>query len=117
MKYVEDYYIIYQYQNPNVNFTKRVYLATDEPTVFKDIRIKYERFEVFREIFFVFSIDEYRYPNYVVHGDIAIAQSAQLNSRYGTESLKGLLLDIHFLSLCDYLVCTLSSQVKGFLCH
>jgi glycoprotein 6-alpha-L-fucosyltransferase len=116
MKYVEDYYIIYQYQNPNVNFTKRVYLATDEPTVFEDIRTKYEGFEIFREIFF-FCIDEYRYPDYIVHGDIAIAQSAQLNSRYGTESLKGLLLDIHFLSLCDYLVCTLSSQVKGFLCN
>ncbi len=52
-----------------------------------------------------------------MHGDIDIAQSAQLNSRYGTESLKGLLLDIHFLSLCDYLVCTLSSQVKDFLCN
>jgi glycoprotein 6-alpha-L-fucosyltransferase len=52
MKYVEDYYIIYQYQNPNVNFTKRVYLATDEPTVFEDIRTKYEGFEIFREIFF-----------------------------------------------------------------
>jgi glycoprotein 6-alpha-L-fucosyltransferase len=52
MRYVEDYYVIYQYQNPNVNFTKRVYLATDEPTVFKDIRTEYEGFEVFREICF-----------------------------------------------------------------
>jgi glycoprotein 6-alpha-L-fucosyltransferase len=54
----------------------------------------------------------YRYPDYVFYGDAAVAQSAQLNSRYGTESLKGVLLDIHFLSLCDYLVCTFSSQVK-----
>ena len=53
----------------------------------------------------------FRYPDYVFHGDAAVAQSAQLNSRYGTESLKGVLLDIHFLSLCDYLVCTFSSQV------
>jgi glycoprotein 6-alpha-L-fucosyltransferase len=45
MKYVEDYFIIYQYQNPYVNFTKRVYLATDEPSVFKDARTKYEEFE------------------------------------------------------------------------
>ncbi len=42
MRYVEDYYIIYQYQNPDVNLTKRVYLATDEPMVFKDIRTRYE---------------------------------------------------------------------------
>lgn len=40
MKHAEDYYAIYQYQNPNVNFTKRVYLATDEPTVFTDARAK-----------------------------------------------------------------------------
>ncbi len=42
MRYVEDYFIIYQYQNPNLNFTKRVYLATDEPSVFNDARTKYE---------------------------------------------------------------------------
>jgi glycoprotein 6-alpha-L-fucosyltransferase len=44
MRYVEDYFIIYQYQNPNLNFTKRVYLATDEPSVFNDARTKYEIF-------------------------------------------------------------------------
>ena len=40
MKHVEDYYTIFQYQNPNLKFTKRVYLATDEPTVFSDARAK-----------------------------------------------------------------------------
>jgi hypothetical protein len=53
-----------------------------------------------------------RYPNYVFYGDTTVAKSAQLDTRYGTESLKGVLLDIHFLSLSDYLVCTFSSQVK-----
>lgn len=43
MKYVEDYYLTYQYQNPDVQLTKRVYLATDDPTVFEEIRIQYER--------------------------------------------------------------------------
>lgn len=59
MRYVEEYYVIYQYQNPNVNFTKRVYLATDEPAVFKNIRTRYERFKVFRGIysFLTMSID------------------------------------------------------------
>ncbi len=46
MKWVEDYYVIYQYQNPNVNFTKHVYLATDEPSVFSDARAKYEELRV-----------------------------------------------------------------------
>jgi glycoprotein 6-alpha-L-fucosyltransferase len=44
MKYVEDYFIIHQYQNPDKNFTKRVYIATDEPTVFDDARTKYDFF-------------------------------------------------------------------------
>ncbi|CAF3305974.1 unnamed protein product [Rotaria socialis] len=91
MKYAEDYYITYQYQNPNSKFIKRVYLATDDPSVFNDARTKY--------------------PDYVFYGDTIVAQSAQLNTRYGTESLKGVLLDIHFLSLSDYLVCTFSSQI------
>ena len=42
MKHVEDYYMIYQYQNPNLKFVKRVYLATDEPTVYQDARTKYD---------------------------------------------------------------------------
>lgn len=41
MKHVEDYYVIYQYQNPDVKVTKRVFIATDEPTVFQDARTKY----------------------------------------------------------------------------
>lgn len=39
------------------------------------------------------------------------AMSANLNDRYSPESARGVILDIHFLSLCDYLVCTFSSQV------
>jgi len=42
MKHVEDYYIIHQYQNPRLNFTRRVYIATDDPSVFNDARTKYE---------------------------------------------------------------------------
>ena len=39
------------------------------------------------------------------------AKSANLNMRYSPESAKGVILDIHFLSQCDFLVCTFSSQV------
>lgn len=59
----------------------------------------------------------HRYPDYIFYGDAAVAQSAQVDKRYGTESLKGVLTDIHFLSLSDYLVCTFSSQVKFPLFH
>ena len=64
--------------------------------------------------FFQRRISLCRYPDYVVHGDMNASQSAQVNERYTTEALKKLLLDIHFLSLCDYLVCTFSSQVNNF---
>jgi glycoprotein 6-alpha-L-fucosyltransferase len=36
---------------------------------------------------------------------------ASVNSRYTPESAQGVILDIYFLSRCDYLVCTFSSQV------
>lgn len=39
------------------------------------------------------------------------AKTASLNQRYSPESAQGVILDIHFLSQCDYLVCTFSSQV------
>ncbi|CAF1198684.1 unnamed protein product [Rotaria sordida] len=90
MKNAEDYYIIYQYQNPDLKFIKLVYLASDDPSVFNETRTNY--------------------LDYVFYGDAAATQSAQPNSRYRTESLKDILFDIHFLSLCDYLVCTFSSK-------
>ncbi|CAF1098029.1 unnamed protein product [Rotaria sordida] len=91
MKNADDYYIIYQYQNPDLKFIKLVYLASDDPSVFNEARTNY--------------------LDYVFYGDAAATQSAQPNSRYRTESLKDILFDIHFLSLCDYLVCTFSSKV------
>ena len=39
------------------------------------------------------------------------ARLAAMSSRYSPESAQGVILDIHFLSQCDYLVCTFSSQV------
>lgn len=110
MKYVEDYYTIYKYQNPNTLLTKRVYLATDDPLVLDDARTRYD-FSFFFFTRYLYCII-LRYPDYIFYGDATIAQSAQVNTRYGTDSLKGVLLDIHFLSLSDYLVCTFSSQVN-----
>ena len=53
-----------------------------------------------------------RYPSYTFYGDVDIANSASLNQRYSKISLRGVIMDIHFLSTCDYLVCTFSSQVS-----
>ncbi|KAL3226312.1 hypothetical protein MRX96_025212 [Rhipicephalus microplus] len=70
---------------------RRVYLATDDPKLLGEARSKY--------------------PDYQFYGDSRIANTAALGQRYSSESLRGVLLDIHMLSRCDYLVCTFSSQV------
>ena len=53
-----------------------------------------------------------RYPNYLFISDNEFSRSAGLGTRYSDASLRGIVLDIHFLSLTDYLVCTFSSQVR-----
>ncbi|VDM58516.1 unnamed protein product [Angiostrongylus costaricensis] len=73
------------------NITRRVFVATDEPSVFLDIKRKF--------------------PHYEVYGDEETAKTAQLASRYTDSSLYGVIRDVRLLSLCDYIVCTFSSQV------
>lgn len=70
---------------------RRVYVASDDASVLPEARRKY--------------------PSYTFYGDVDIANSASLNQRYSKISLRGVIMDIHFLSNCDYLVCTFSSQV------
>lgn len=64
-------------------------------------------------IYFGQVIDETRekYPAYEIIGDPNAARMASLSTRYTDSSLYGIILDIHLLSLSDYLVCTFSSQV------
>ncbi|KAE9417209.1 hypothetical protein Angca_004181 [Angiostrongylus cantonensis] len=73
------------------NITRRVFVATDEPSVFLDIKRKF--------------------PHYEVYGDEETAKTAQLASRYTDSSLYGVIRDVRLLSLCNYIVCTFSSQV------
>ena len=54
----------------------------------------------------------FRYPLYEFIGDVSFSKTASVSSRYSDESLRAIILDIHFLSLSDYLVCTFSSQVR-----
>lgn len=57
----------------------------------------------------------FRYPDYEILGDPDIAKTAAIGTRYSDTSLYGIIVDIHFLSQCDFLVCTFSSQVRS--CH
>uniref|UniRef100_H3D3V5 Alpha-(1,6)-fucosyltransferase n=1 Tax=Tetraodon nigroviridis TaxID=99883 RepID=H3D3V5_TETNG len=70
---------------------KRVYLATDDPSLLQEAKNKY--------------------PEYEFISDNSISWSAGLHNRYTENSLRGVILDIHFLSQTDFLVCTFSSQV------
>lgn len=70
---------------------RRVFLASDDPKVITTARS--------------------RYPNYEIIGDPEIAETASVSKRYSDSSLQGIIIDIHLLSLSDYLVCTFSSQV------
>ncbi|KAI5696585.1 hypothetical protein M8J75_015200 [Diaphorina citri] len=70
---------------------KRVYVATDDASVLTEIRDKY--------------------PQYSVLGDPSIARTASVEHRYLKSSLLGIITDLHYLSNCDHLVCTFSSQI------
>ncbi|XP_049841519.1 alpha-(1,6)-fucosyltransferase-like isoform X3 [Schistocerca gregaria] len=90
MGYVEDYYLKLELKQGKT-VERRVYLASDDPKVIGEARSKY--------------------PQYEILGDPSIARTAAVATRYSDSSLNGIIIDIHFLSLCDYLVCTFSSQV------
>ncbi|KAE9546993.1 hypothetical protein FO519_009795 [Halicephalobus sp. NKZ332] len=90
MKWTEHWFRIQELRNDS-KIERKVFIATDDPNVFKETREKY--------------------PNYKVYGDSSVAETAQMNSRYTDSSLYGVITDIQMLSKCDYLVCTFSSQV------
>uniref|UniRef100_A0A646QIG9 Alpha-(1,6)-fucosyltransferase n=1 Tax=Hemiscolopendra marginata TaxID=943146 RepID=A0A646QIG9_9MYRI len=89
MEHVKEFYRQLELHHPVP--VKRVYIASDDPSVFEEAKKKF--------------------PTFTFVGDPSIAKSASVATRYSDASLKGIILDIHFLSSCDYLVCTFSSQV------
>ena len=90
MKGVNDFYDMYQ-MSRNQSIIRRVYLATDDPSVIEEAKNNYQNYE--------FIYDE-SHP-----------KLAHLNSRYSTESAEAVIMDIHFLSRSDFLVCTFSSNI------
>ncbi|KRY84640.1 Alpha-(1,6)-fucosyltransferase [Trichinella pseudospiralis] len=94
MEEVENWYDVQMLHNDSflpADGKRAVYVATDEPTVFDDLKKEY--------------------PNYLFIGSYDVAKSATTQKRYTDASLHGIITDVHFLSLCDFLVCTFSSQV------
>ena len=91
MKHVVEYYQEREVKQGHPDPVKRVFVASDDVKVLAECVKKYPDFEFL--------------------GDTSIAKSAAVPSRYTSSSLKGVITDIHLLSLTDYLVCTFSSQV------
>lgn len=91
MMHVEEYYKQLELNTGKRIEQKQVYLASDDPGVLADAVNKYSSYR------FIY--------------DSEISKTAGLGTRYSTASLRGIIFDIHFLSLSDYLVCTFSSQV------
>lgn len=89
MYHVEDYYK-YAEKKQKIK-EKRVYLATDDPELLSEAKKKY--------------------PNYAFVSDVDFSKTASMGTRYSHASLIAVILDIHFLSRSDFLVCTFSSQV------
>jgi len=90
MKFVEEYYQKVEMKEGKIQ-TKKVYVATDDSKVLAECRKKY--------------------PEYEFLGDQKASKTAAVSTRYSSNSLKGIITDIHMLSRTDFLVCTFSSQV------
>eukprot|EP00096_Caligus_rogercresseyi_P003003 TRINITY_DN1549_c0_g1_i1.p1 TRINITY_DN1549_c0_g1~~TRINITY_DN1549_c0_g1_i1.p1 ORF type:complete len:579 (+),score=159.11 TRINITY_DN1549_c0_g1_i1:458-2194(+) len=90
MEYVEERFK-YLDASSGSRAARRVFVASDDPKVLLECRKKF--------------------PDYEFYGDATVARSAAVSSRYSSDSLKGVITDIHLLSKADYLVCTFSSQV------
>lgn len=89
MKHVDAFYTQLDLKEPVK--TRRVYVASDDSNVLTEA--------------------QKRFPKYTFVGDPSIAKTASVATRYTDASLRGIILDIHFLSRSDFLVCTFSSQV------
>ncbi|KAH8023089.1 hypothetical protein HPB51_010873 [Rhipicephalus microplus] len=83
---------------------RRVFVATDEPDVFHELRQ--------RRVQIVFHYYISRFLNYSFIGDEAASGAARNHrTRYSLQSLLLLARDLVLLSECDLVVCTLSSGV------
>ncbi|XP_026804438.1 alpha-(1,6)-fucosyltransferase-like isoform X2 [Rhopalosiphum maidis] len=89
MVHVEDYFI-QKNLSGKVN-QKRIYLATDDPSLFDEAKRNY--------------------PEYEIIGSNDTSKTATVKNRNSKEALDGIIVDIHFLSLSDHLVCTFSSEM------
>jgi glycoprotein 6-alpha-L-fucosyltransferase len=92
MVHIEDWFQLCKKDQYRQVDKKRVYIATDDPSVIKKAKEKYKDYEVFT--------------------DEEIVQSANNQSeRFSLDSLFGMVYDLHMLAGSDFMVCTFTSNV------
>ncbi|XP_025108910.1 alpha-(1,6)-fucosyltransferase-like [Pomacea canaliculata] len=89
MKHVEEYYDLRQ-QHEDIK-ERRVFVATDDPSVTTEFPKKY--------------------PHYNISWVEGSANTASMKSRFSKDGLSTVIVDLHFLSMCDFVVCTYSSNI------
>ncbi|XP_053381464.1 alpha-(1,6)-fucosyltransferase-like [Mercenaria mercenaria] len=90
MTHVEQWYDSYERRHGAAQ--RRIFLATDDPTVITMARESY--------------------PNYTFVNNVNASELAKKwSTRFSESSLYGLLLDIQMLSMSDFVVCTMSSNI------
>ncbi|KAJ6217084.1 hypothetical protein RDWZM_008241 [Blomia tropicalis] len=75
------------------SIVRRVYLATDDESVWRD------------------EVPTYVAQGYHFYGNPKFAFEAAPENRYNPSSVESIAIDLYMLSLCDHLVCTLSSNI------
>ena len=91
MDLVQEYFDV-QDETKGIKVDRNLFVATDEPRVIEEIKIKY--------------------PNVtLVCNDSVIETVASRRNRYTTEAVFGIMTDVFKLASADFLVCTHSSNV------
>ncbi|KAK8718934.1 hypothetical protein OTU49_014353, partial [Cherax quadricarinatus] len=88
MEQAEEYFAGLEILNPNI--TRRIYLASEEPKVYEEVKLKY--------------------PHYKILYHQKKIDVVQMSTRRSLTSLRDLLVDIHFLTHSDFVILTFSSN-------
>jgi len=93
MEQVELWFIKYEMSHPPTK--RRIYLASDDPQALQECREKY--------------------PQYEVHDNPNNAAMPNPEARFNDASVLGIIQDIHMLSLTNFVVCTMTSNVGSLI--
>lgn len=94
MDFVKDFYDQLELTEPVEK--RRVFFASESPNLIPEIKSKYPDYEI-------------------ITNDEAAQMGQWWATRFTTEALLGMIVDLHILSMCNYTVCTESSNVCRLL--